>query len=122
MRLACTHRPPARPLLTALLVTALLATTGCSTLLRLVPHRKKPASHPVTAPQDVGRVALVNASLGFVLIETRSMYTPPPGQALKTFRNGQETGVLAVTAERNHPFVAADIVRGAPAIGDQVAQ
>jgi hypothetical protein len=71
-------------------------------------------------PHRVGTVTLVNTALGFALVDVGSLYSPAPGTALKTFRAGAETAVLAVSPERRRPFVAADIVSGAPQRGDEV--
>jgi hypothetical protein len=71
-------------------------------------------------PHLLGRIALVNENLKFVLIDVGTYYSPKPGQALKTFRAGTQTGILAVTPEYKRPFVAADIIQGNPAPGDAV--
>lgn len=82
--------------------------------------RKTPEAH--APPRLAGSVAFVNDSLHFVLVDVGSFYSPASGDALKTFRDGKETGVLTVTAERKRPFVSADIARGEPRQGDDVFQ
>ena len=86
---------------------------------------KKPAETPAAAvngPQRVGRVAVVNEDLGFVLVDVGTLYTPQAGTALKSFRNGVETGVLAVSPEKERPFIVGDIVKGTPQVGDDVEE
>jgi len=75
-----------------------------------------------SGPQRVGRVALVNDDLHFVLVDVGSLYTPAAGAALKTFAGGKETGILAVDAEKERPFIVADIVKGDPHVGDDVEE
>ena len=72
----------------------------------------------------VGTVAVVNEPLHFVLLDVGSLYIPAPGTALKTFAGGgvTETGIVAVGTERKRPFIAADIVKGLPKVGDQVQE
>jgi hypothetical protein len=70
----------------------------------------------------VGRVAVVNEELGFVLVDVGSLYIPAAGTALKSFSGGTETGILAVGTEKDRPFIAADIVKGSPKVGDDVEE
>ena len=84
-------------------------------------HHKHRAAPPVAAGSRlVGRIALVNEALGFVLVDVGSLYTPLAGAALKCFANGEEMAVLAVSPERKRPFITADIVKGMPHPGDLV--
>jgi hypothetical protein len=80
--------------------------------------RSKKAQTPVH--RIVGTVVSLDPSGRFVLIDAGTSAVVTSGQALKTFSNGQETGVLAVSPERKPPFVIADIVKGSPQKGDQV--
>ena len=91
---------------------------GCA----LFHKRKKPRPSAAVQPQMVGTIALVNDSMHFVLVDTGGSAGPQKGQALKSFTNGQESGILMVTGERQRPFIAADIVKGAPQKGDEVMQ
>ena len=101
-------------------VFALLTVSGCAHFS----HKKKASNAAETAvhPTYVGTVTLVNEDLKFVLVEGSPFYMPDPGQALKCFSNGQETGIVAVSAERHRPFFSADIVKGEPQKGDEVYQ
>lgn len=73
-------------------------------------------------PRRVGEIALVNEPLGFVLVDVGSAYSPPVGLKLQTAREGSPSGVVTVTAERNRPFIAADITEGTPQKGDDVIE
>lgn len=83
-------------------------------------RQKRNVHSPAATPRMVGRVAVVNAASGFVLVDVGSLYTPDAGSALKCFSGGEESAVLTVTPERKRPFITADIVSGAPRIGDHV--
>ncbi len=105
------------------LLSFTLALNGCA----LFPKKKRP--EPVAAQQNqqnqphaIGTVALVNNDLHFVLIDVGSSYEPLKGVAVKSFTDGQESGILTISGERQRPFVAADIVKGAPQKGDTVLQ
>jgi hypothetical protein len=71
-------------------------------------------------PKLVGIVSMVNTDGQFVLVESNQSATLDSGTALKCFRDGVETGVVAVSAERRRPYVTADVVTGEPQRGDQV--
>src|SRR5947209_3307992 len=106
-----------------LVLAVLVAMSGCATFSHKKPAQPAPAAEkPAAQPNYLGKVTLVNESLGFVLIEASPSSMPATGQALKCFSNGAETGIVAVSAERNRPFVSADIVKGTPHQGDEVYQ
>jgi hypothetical protein len=95
---------------------------GCSS-------KPKPAATATTAasaqPQTihVGEVAVVDERKRFVLIDLQSnLYVPEPGVTLRTMRDATETAKLKVTPERKRPFIAADVIEGQPAVGDEVMQ
>ncbi len=73
-------------------------------------------------PKRAGRIAMVNADGGFVLIDSGVWSPPVAGTALKCMRDGVETGVVAVGKEQRGAFVTADIVKGLPQRGDDVFQ
>lgn len=93
-------------------------TSACS----LLHHPRKLAVSAASGPRRVGTVAFVNNDLHFVLIDVGSLYIPAAGQALKTFSGGTESGIVSVSPERKRPFIAADIVKGAPQKDDDVFQ
>lgn len=84
----------------------------------------QPAAAALTprGPQRVGTIALVNQDLSFVLVDVGSLYAPEAGTALKSFSGGSETGTLAVDPEKHRPFIVADIIKGAPKVGDEVRE
>lgn len=84
-------------------------------------HRVAPSAPG--GPTVVGSVAVVDEEKRFVLIDLESnLYVPPPGVVLRTANASGETGHLRTSPEEKRPFVAADIVQGNPAVGDQVVQ
>ena len=84
-------------------------------------HRAAPSAP--AGPSVVGSVAVVDEERRFVLIDLESgLYVPPPGVVLRTANASGETGRLRTSPEEKRPFVAADIVQGNPAVGDQVLQ
>jgi hypothetical protein len=112
---------------------ALLAAAGCALVSCEWPWKKKiPRATPIRFPKanasdgtrrnpvQVGTILMVNAEGGFVVIESGVWKPPESRTALKCFRDGVETGVLAVGEERRRDHVIADIVTGTPRKGDQV--
>lgn len=108
------------------LVLLLALTSGCSSFS----HKKKEAAasasqqDPAAQPKPVlvGTITFVNPEQRFVLIEVSPRSMPESGQALKCLSNGEESGIVAVTEEREPPFISADIVKGEPHKGDEVYQ
>ena len=100
------------------LMAVFLTLPGCATRK----HHSPKAPPATLRPRRVGTVAVVNEELHFVLVDVGSLYTPAAGTALKCFSAGTETGILAVDAEKKRPFVAADIVKGSPKVGDDVEE
>ncbi|MEQ1852417.1 MAG: hypothetical protein ABMA01_12595, partial [Chthoniobacteraceae bacterium] len=76
-------------------------------------------AHP-KKPRQVGTILMVNTEGNFVLIDSSGWTAPEPGTALKCFRDGTETGVIAVGSERQGTRMAADVVTGTPRKGDGV--
>ncbi len=94
-----------------------LVLTGCASK-----KHEHPTPGAIAGPRRVGTVAVVNDELRFVLVDVGSQYTPPAGMALKSFSGGAETSVLAVSPEKQRPFIAADIIKGEPKVGDAVEE
>ena len=92
-------------------VGSLLAFGGCAAQ----PKRTAPAQ------VHIGQVALVNGEKRFVLIDLGSnLYVPAPGLVLISTNAAGAIAHLKTTPEQKRPFVAADIIDGTPAAGDQV--
>lgn len=98
---------------------AICAAIPCGCAWRRHQQGREPA---LAGPRRVGSIAVVNDELHFVLIDVGTLYTPAAGTALKSFSGGKETGVLAVDAEKQRPFIVADIIKGDPKVGDQVEE
>ncbi len=74
-----------------------------------------------TRVRVVGEVAVVDEERRFVLIDLQSnLYVPAPGTALSTTNAAGKTAQLKASDEQKRPFIAADIIEGEPAVGDQV--
>lgn len=86
-------------------------------------HRKqpRPATAPA-APRVVGTVAVVNDGSRFVLLDVGSIYAPASGVTLKCYDGEAETGELVVSPEKKRPFIAADVVKGEPRVGNRVEE
>jgi len=84
--------------------------------------RKKAQPVQDTRPFRLGRVALVNESERFALIETDTAAPPAAGTVLRIYRGDAVAGELRATSVRRKPFLVADLITGAPAKGDVVFQ
>jgi hypothetical protein len=70
---------------------------------------------------EVGEIAFVDSKRRFVLIDLQSnLYVPAPGVVLRSRNSSAETARLQVGSEQKRPFIAADIIDGAPEVGDLV--
>ena len=96
----------------------LLLFTGCAS-----GARSTAASAAPSAPTVVGEVAVVDEGKKFVLIDLDSnLYVPSVGTALRATNASGKTAHLKASPEQKRPFIAADIVDGDPAVGDQVVR
>ncbi len=90
---------------------------GCG----LLPHGKTvKRATAVPQPLLVGTITLVNTEQHFVLIDSTNSPGPLPGAALKTRGPDGAVAELKSGAIRRRPFTIADVVKGAPQVGDQV--
>lgn len=82
----------------------------------------KPKSRPPKAvkPVTIGTIALVASDDRFVLIEISSQSAAAAGAEAIAVGDGKETAKLRISEEKKHPFVIADILAGAPQVGDRV--
>ena len=104
---------------------ACLTITGSILALSSCAPKKRPeAPAPAAiAPRVVGEIAVVDEEKRFVLIDLEShLYVPAPGTALRAINAKGETAHLKASPEQKRPFVAADIVDGDPAVGDEVVR
>ncbi len=59
----------------------------------------------------------------FVLIDLGSnLYVPEPGALLRSTNPAGDTAHLKTSPEQKRPFIAADIIDGKPAVGDEVVR
>jgi hypothetical protein len=98
-----------------------LALTGCASATRAkTPAAAKAA---VSEPSVVGEIAVVDEEKHFVLVDLDSnLYVPTPGTPLRSTNGKGEITHLKASPEQKRPFVAADIIDGDPAVGDQVVR
>jgi hypothetical protein len=95
-------------------VLSLLAGSGCAMF-----GPKKTEIPEATLPAWIGRVVMVDSTHGFVLVDTGAGLALGAGMEVMTFRDKRPTGRLRVTDEARPPYVAMEILEGAPALGDQ---
>jgi hypothetical protein len=88
------------------------------------PAPPPPASGAVVGgPIVVGQVAVVKQAQHFVLIDLGSdLSVPAPGAALRSVSDERETAHLRAAREQKPPFIAAEIIDGHPAVGDEVVR
>ena len=106
-------------------VCALVALTpGCALLHRQrkpVPRAEAVVPVEVRQPlQRLGMVALVNEEERFVLIDSGALPTPSTGALLASYSGPTLSAQLKASAVRRRPFVVADVLEGAPRVGDDI--
>ena len=97
-----------------------LAASGCTVLQPLL-GPKKPEIPEATLPAWIGRVVMVDMTHRFVLVETGASAAPSTGTEVLTVRDKRKTSILRATGEARPPYVAMEILKGEPALGDQAA-
>ena len=71
----------------------------------------------------IGEIAVVDEAQRFVLVDLDSyLYVPEAGTTLRAVNHGARTATLKASPEQKRPFIAADILDGRPAVGDQVVE
>ena len=85
------------------------------------PNRSaKSAAKPVAPEASRGKVAHVDAALGFVVIDFTFSALPPAGLRFGVFRNGLRIGEITTTKMVDEAFQVADINKGDIRMGDDV--
>lgn len=101
-------------------VVGLLTLCGCSASSRarmLMPAPDFPAViHPLDG--SVGSVVLVNERLRFVVLDYSFSTLPPTGSFLEVYRSTNRVGRVRLSRWSNPTTAAADILEGAPQVGD----
>ncbi|MEX1010331.1 MAG: hypothetical protein WEC72_03190 [Chthoniobacterales bacterium] len=103
-----------RALVTIVAVALIFAGSGCALF-----GPKEPEIPEATLPAWIGRVVMVDATHRFVLVDTGAGASLGAGTAVMTLRDKRRTGLLRITDEVRPPYVAMEILEGAPALGDQ---
>ena len=80
----------------------------------------KSGVRPVSPKASRGKVAHVDADLGFVVIDFTFSAQPPAGLRFGVFRNGLRIGEITTTKMIDEAFQVADINRGDIRMGDDV--
>lgn len=85
------------------------------------PAANTPAA--VSPPVVVGEIAVVDEEKQFVLIDLDSnLYVPLAGTPLRSTNGAGKTAHFKTSPEQKRPFIAADIIDGEPAVGDEVVR
>jgi hypothetical protein len=80
----------------------------------------KSGAQPVAPKPSRGKVAHVDAALGFVVIDFTFSAMPPAGLRFGVFRNGLRIGEITTTKMVDEAFQVADINKGDIRMGDDV--
>lgn len=83
---------------------------------------EKAVAEAARRPLLVGRIALVNASDGFVLIDAATASLARSGASWRAYSGDAISAELRSTDVKRRPWVIADIVSGEPQTGDTVMQ
>ncbi len=106
------------------IISSVLALTSCASQTSgKTSGAAATAKASAPEPSVVGEVAVVDEEQHFVLVDLESnLYVPAPGTALRAMNAKGEIAHLKTSPEQKRPFVAADIIDGDPAVGDQVVR
>ena len=98
----------------------LLTLCGCSASSRAQMLMPAPDFPAVIRPLDgsVGSVVLVNERLRFVVMDYSFSTLPPTGSLLEVYRSTNRVGRVRLSRWSNPTTAAADILEGAPQVGD----
>jgi hypothetical protein len=86
------------------------------------PPRQPQIRYPQVLPRDVrqGRVAAVNPTLRFVVMDFALSPLPTLGQRVGVFRMDQRVGEIKVTGPFQGSSVVGDIIEGEPQVEDRL--
>ncbi len=70
--------------------------------------------------QSIGKVILVNERMGFVLVDIGTAPAPAAGTPLQSYLQSEPTANMSVSVYQRRPYLIADVVGGAPRVGDSV--
>lgn len=79
---------------------------------------------PQLAPANplAGRIALVNPTLRYVVVDFSLGRRPIAGQPLNVYRQGQKIGEIRISSQAQENNFAADLVAGEARTGDEVRE
>lgn len=99
-----------------------IAVAACLSLAACATHRNRSIAAPIQAPPVlIGKVAAVNETLGFTLVQTTANLET--GDKIQSRdKDGAQTASLCVSAEKKPPFVIANITKGKPTPGELVTK
>jgi len=98
--------------------SSLFTITGCATQPRGATAAPQPAR-----PSVVGEIAVVDEEKRFGLTDRGSnLDVPDPGAAMHSTNAAGATAHVKASPEEKRPFIAADIIDGEPAVGDEVVR
>ena len=114
-----------------LVIIGVVLSSGCTTTGKPDPNINPPP--PVKPPKDpttkkervtpadvrVGRVASVNDSLRFVVLDFLPGQLPAVDKRMNVYRDGQKVGEVKVTGPVIGTNIAADLLAGEAKVGDQ---
>ena len=72
------------------------------------------------AAQVIGKIALVNAQLRYVILDFGTTRLPKSGQRFAIYRASEKVGQIRTSNEASGTNVAADIILGDLQVGDEV--
>ena len=104
-----------------ILLLSLCLLSGCASPSR---QPKKLPAAPQLAPANslAGRIALVNATLRYVVVDFSLGRRPVAGQPLNVYRQGQKVGEIRISSQAQENNFAADLVAGEARTGDEVRE
>jgi hypothetical protein len=100
----------------------IIVAAACFSLAACATHRNRVIEAPIKAPPVVvGKVALVRADAGFVLVQTAANLET--GETLTSRdKDGAVSSTLKVSAEKKQPFIIANIANGTPKAGEIITK
>jgi hypothetical protein len=108
-----------RPL--AILLLGVMLVAGCKST-KTVPS-PPPTKGGVTAVKSgVGKVALVDTDLGFVVLDYTLQKLPRPDLRLTVYRGSQKIGQVTATRQSEDSYLIADINSGIIQVGDEARE
>lgn len=109
--------------LSFILALGALLGVGCKTT-KNGPEVVTPPKKGVVTPakSGVGKVALVDTELGFVVLDYTLQKVPRPELRLSVYRANQKVGQVTSTRQTEDSYLIADINSGLIQVGDEVRE